>query len=136
MVWCFVGHDQGTVAGAVLLLELTLNRETRDALPPAEQSYLHDGFKYTGAGLALTAFAARSMFKSSVAFRIMSANPCVSCDLANPASLIVKSAGVVLGVGLAGSIGSMIGVFATSPENTVAKHFFWLVRRVYPSSAT
>jgi len=99
----------GTVAGAVVILELALNRETRDALSPAEQSYLHDSFKYTGAGLTLTALAARSMFKSGVAFRIMSANPWV-----------------VLGVGLAGSIGSMLGVFATSPENTVGKHFFWL----------
>jgi hypothetical protein len=25
----------------------------------------------------------------------------------------------------------MLGVFATSPENTVGKHFFWLVRSVY-----
>lgn len=33
---------------------------------------------------------------------------------------------VVLGVGLVGSIGSMIGVMYTPPENTVLKHGFWL----------
>jgi hypothetical protein len=39
--------------------------------------------------------------------------------------------GVVLGVGLAGSIGSMIGVFLTPPERTVQKHIFWLVRAFF-----
>jgi FtsH-binding integral membrane protein len=33
---------------------------------------------------------------------------------------------VVLGVSLAGSIGSMMGVFYTPPERTMQKHFFWL----------
>jgi len=42
-------------------------------------------------------------------FRIMSANPWL-----------------VLGVSLVGSIGSMMGVYYTSPENSVQKHFFWL----------
>ncbi len=36
--------------------------------------------------------------------------------------------GLVLGVGLAGSIGTMIGTIRTSPENTMQKHLFWLVR--------
>lgn len=54
-----------------------LNRETReDGLSAAEQSYLHDSFKYTGGGLVLTAIAARALFKSGVAYRIMAANPC------------------------------------------------------------
>jgi hypothetical protein len=35
--------------------------------------------------------------------------------------------GVVLGAGLAGSIGSMLGVFYTPPEKTMQKHLFWLV---------
>ena len=35
--------------------------------------------------------------------------------------------GLVLGVSLVGSIGSMMGVFYTSPENTIQKHAFWLV---------
>jgi hypothetical protein len=33
----------------------------------------------------------------------------------------------VLGISLVGSIGSMMGVMYTSPENTVQKHAFWLV---------
>lgn len=73
-----LAHNQVTVAGTVLLVEAVFNRETRDSLSAAEQSYLHDSFKYTGGGLALTAIAARSLFKSGVAFRIMSANPCTA----------------------------------------------------------
>lgn len=65
------------MAGTVVVAEGFLNRDTRDSLTAAEQSYLHDSFKYTGGGLVLTALAARSMFKSGVAFRVMSANPCV-----------------------------------------------------------
>jgi len=99
-----------TVGATVLGAELLLNRETReDGLSAAEQSYLHDSFKYTGGGLVLTAIAARAMFKSGFAYRIMAANPWV-----------------VLGVSLVGSIGSMMGVMYTSPENTVQKHAFWL----------
>ena len=86
-----------------------LNRETRDALSPSERSYLHQAFQYTGGGLVFTALAARAMFRSGTAFRIMSANPWV-----------------VLGVSLVGSIGTMMGAIYTSPENTVLKHAFWL----------
>jgi hypothetical protein len=41
---------------------------------------------------------------------------------------VILFEGVVLGVGLVGSIGSMMGVFFTPPERTVQKHIFWLVR--------
>lgn len=64
------------MAGAIVVLNTALNRETRDSLSLAEKELLNDTFKYTGGGLALTAIAARSLFKSGVAFRIMSANPC------------------------------------------------------------
>ena len=68
---------QATVGATVLGAELLLTRETReDGLSAAEQSYLHDSFKYTGGGLVLTAIAARAMFKSGFAYRIMAANPC------------------------------------------------------------
>lgn len=97
------------VAGAVVVMEGLLNRETRDGLSPGEQSLLHDTFKYTGGGLVLTALAARSMFKSGVAFRIMAANPWL-----------------VLGVSLVGGIGTMMGTFYTPPEKTFQKHLFWL----------
>ena len=53
-----------------------LNRETRDSLSQAERSYLNESFTYTGGGLALTAIAARSMFRAGLPFRIMAANPC------------------------------------------------------------
>ena len=99
-----------TVAGTILATNAILNRETRDALSPAERSYLHESFQYTGAGLAITALAARTMFKNGVAFRIMSANPWL-----------------VLGVSLVGSIGTMMGAMYTPPENSVMKHAFWLV---------
>jgi FtsH-binding integral membrane protein len=107
--WKRFGITAVTIAGTVFLVEAFLNRETRDELSPSEQAYLHDSFKYTGAGLVLTAAAARYMFRSGVAFKIMSANPWV-----------------VLGAGLAGSIGSMLGVFYTPPEKTTQKHLFWL----------
>lgn len=87
-----------------------LNRETRDGLTAAEQSYLHQSFQYTGGGLAITAIVARTLFKNGFAFRLMSANPWV-----------------VLGVSLVGSIGTMMGAMYTPPENTVLKHAFWLV---------
>lgn len=110
MVCLLTSHHQATVAGTVVAVNVFLNRETRDSLTPAERSYLNDSFKYTGGGLALTALAARSMFRSGFAFRVMSANPWV-----------------VLGVSLVGSIGTMMGAMYTPPENTVLKHAFWLV---------
>jgi len=59
-------------------IEMFLNRDTRDSLTAAEQSYLHDAFKYTGGGLALTALAARGMFRAGLPYRIMATNPCMS----------------------------------------------------------
>ncbi|TFK94428.1 Bax inhibitor family protein [Polyporus arcularius HHB13444] len=107
--WKRFGITALTVAGTIVGVNALLNRETRDALSPAERSYLHEAFQYTGGGLAITALAARTMFKNGFAFRIMSANPWV-----------------VLGVSLVGSIGTMMGAIYTPPENTVLKHTFWL----------
>lgn len=42
-------------------------------------------------------------------------------------SIDKRLSGLVLGVSLVGSIGSMMGVYYTSPENSVQKHLFWLV---------
>lgn len=107
--WKRFGLTAAGVAGAVILVNATLNRETREGLSAGEQEYLHSTFKYTGAGLALTAVAARAMFTRGLPLRLMTANPWV-----------------VLGVSLVGSIGSMMGVYYTPPENTVQKHLFWL----------
>ena len=101
---------QATVAGTIVGVDMLLNRETRDALSPAERSYLHESFQYTGGGLAITALAARAMFRNGFTFRIMAANPWL-----------------VLGVSLVGSIGTMMGAMYTSPENSLLKHTFWLV---------
>ncbi|GJE85861.1 Bax inhibitor family protein [Phanerochaete sordida] len=107
--WKRFAITAGAVAGTIVVVQGFLNRETRDSLSPGERSYLHQTFMYTGGGLVATALGARSLFRSGAAFRIMSANPWV-----------------VLGVSLVGSIGSMMGVMMTPPENTVLKHACWL----------
>lgn len=107
--WRRFGMTAAGVAGAVYAFDAILNRDTRDPLTDVERSYLNETFKYTGGGLVLTALAARSMFQSGFAFRIMAANPMA-----------------VLGVSLVASIGSMMGTYYTPPEKTVQKHLFWL----------
>ncbi|KAF8640577.1 hypothetical protein AX17_000239 [Amanita inopinata Kibby_2008] len=107
--WKRMAITAAGVAGVVVIIQGALNRETRDPLTLAEKSLLNDTFKYTGGGLLLTALAARSLFRSGMASRIMAANPWV-----------------VLGVSLVGSIGSMIGTYYTPPEKTAQKHAFWL----------
>ncbi|KAH6916629.1 bax inhibitor family protein [Coprinopsis sp. MPI-PUGE-AT-0042] len=107
--WKRFGLTAAGVAGAVVAVNAVFNRDTREGLSAGEQEYLHSTFKYTGGGLALTALAARAMFSRGLPLRLMAANPWV-----------------VLGVSLVGSIGSMMGVYYTAPENTVQKHLFWL----------
>jgi len=115
--WQRIALIAGGVAGTVVVLESALNRETREGLSPAERSLLNSTFAYTGAGLAITAAAARAMFRSGVTYRIMAANPWV-----------------VIGASLAGSIGSMLGVFYTPPENPIPKHFFWLTFNAFQAA--
>ncbi|KAJ3575236.1 hypothetical protein NP233_g1240 [Leucocoprinus birnbaumii] len=107
--WKRFGATAAGVAVAVVILEGTLNRDTREPLSLAERTYLNDSFKYTAGGLAITALAARQMFKSGFVFRIMSANPWV-----------------VLGVSLVGSISAMMGTMYTPPDRPVQKHLCWL----------
>ncbi|KAF9486352.1 hypothetical protein BDN70DRAFT_869859 [Pholiota conissans] len=107
--WKRFGITAAGVAGVVFAVDAILNRDTRDPLSVAEKSLLNDSFKYTGGGLFLTALAARSLFRSGVAFRIMATNPWV-----------------VLGVSLVGSIGTMMGTMYTPPEKTFQKHLLWL----------
>lgn len=59
-----------------MALDAIFNRDTRDPLSVSEKSLLNESFKYTGGGLVLTALAARSLFRSGVAFKIMATNPC------------------------------------------------------------
>ncbi|CAK5264628.1 unnamed protein product [Mycena citricolor] len=115
--WQRVALIAGGVAGSVVVLDSLMNRETRDGLSASERSLLNSTFAYTGVGLAITAAAARAMFTSGVAFRIMAANPWV-----------------VFGASLAGGIGSMMGVFYTPPENTIPKHLFWLTFNAFQAA--
>lgn len=99
-----------TIAGAVVLTDGFLNRDTRDSpLSPGEKSLLNRTFQYTGAGLIVTALTARGLFRSGFAIRMMQSSPWL-----------------VLGVGLVGSIGSMMATFAIPYDNTVPKHAAWM----------
>ncbi|EKM83978.1 hypothetical protein AGABI1DRAFT_31895 [Agaricus bisporus var. burnettii JB137-S8] len=107
--WQRMAATAGGVAAAVVILEGTLNRDTRAPLSDTERAYLNESFKYTAAGLAFTALAARQMFKSGFAFRVMSSNPWM-----------------VLGFSLVGSIATMAGAMYTPPERPIQKHLLWL----------
>ncbi|KIY73521.1 Bax inhibitor family protein [Cylindrobasidium torrendii FP15055 ss-10] len=107
--WQRTALTLGGLAGTAVVVNGFLNRETRDGYTAGEQALLHETFKYTAGGLVLTALAARQMFRSGVAFRLMTANPWV-----------------VLGVGLVGGIGTMMGTIYTSPDKPIQKHLFWL----------
>jgi len=108
--WLRLALSGLAIGGTVALTSVFLNRETRDSLSSYEREFLHGSFQYTAAGLAVTAVGARMLFKSGFAVKMMSANPWL-----------------VLGLGVAGSVGSMLGVFWTPPENTTLRHAFWLV---------
>lgn len=103
-----LGGSALAIGGTILGTHLFLNRETRDALAPYESAYLNETFMYTGTGLALTAAVAKGLHNSGWSVRLMQMNPWV-----------------VLGGGLVGSIGMMMGVMNTSPQNSALKHTFW-----------
>lgn len=107
--WKRFGMTAGAVAGATVLIDALINGQTGNALSSVEREYLKETFIYTGGGLALTAMAARALFTSGVAYRIMAANPWL-----------------VMGVSLVGSIGTMMGVYYTDPSNSAVKHLCWL----------
>lgn len=107
--WGRFGATAAGVATAVVVLEGTLNRETREPLSLTERSYLNDSFKYTAGGLLVTALTARQMFRSGFVFRVMSANPWV-----------------VLGASLLGSISTMAATMYTPPDKPIQKHLCWL----------
>jgi len=73
-----------------------------------EREYLNDTFLHTGLGLGTIAIAASALHRSGWSYRLMAANPWL-----------------VVGVGLATSIGSMIATQMTPPENYVMKYGFW-----------
>ena len=91
----------GIFLGGALALNLIFNRETREdgGMPPYERTYLNDTFMHTGLGLGIIAVAARALHTNGWSVRLMAANPWL-----------------VVGVGLVGSIGTMLGCRATPPE--------------------
>lgn len=84
------------------------NRETRDALTPYESNFLNQTFSFLGAGLATVTASAYGLHKTGFSYRIMRANPWI-----------------VMGISLVASIGSMIAVFNTPPEQKGLKLFWW-----------
>lgn len=94
-------YGAGIFGGTLVAINLVFNRETREdgGMPPFERSYLNETFMHTGLGIGIIAVAARALHMNGWSYRLMAANPWV-----------------VLGVGLAGSIGTMWGCMATAPE--------------------
>jgi len=103
-------YGAGIFGGTLIAINLIFNRETREdgGMPPFERKYLNDTFMHTGLGLGTIAIAARALHMNGWSYRIMAANPWL-----------------VLGVGLAGSIGTMIATRATDPDNYVQKYALW-----------
>ena len=98
------------VGGAILATNMIFNRETRDdgGMPPFERAYLNDTFLHTGLGLSIIGIAARQLHASGWSMRLMSMNPWL-----------------VVGGGLALSIGSMMVCRGTDPDNYVMKYGAW-----------
>ncbi|GAA5935767.1 uncharacterized protein JCM15063_001799 [Sporobolomyces koalae] len=98
--WRKVGINVGFGVAGAIALNFALNRETRGPLAGFEGEYLRSTFKWTGAGLAITASTAYLAFTNGIMYRMMAMNPWV-----------------VMGGGLVLSIGSMYGVMATAPDS-------------------
>lgn len=96
--WAAVGTRVGLAVAGGFAINYFLNRETRGALSPYEANYLNSCFKWTGAGLIITAAVAKGLHSSGFAVRLMAANPWL-----------------VMGGGLVAGIGSMMGVYYTEP---------------------
>ncbi|MCJ1321317.1 hypothetical protein MMC15_006661 [Xylographa vitiligo] len=103
-------YGAGIVGGTIFATNLLFNRETREdgGMPPFERSYLNETFLHTGLGVGIIGVAASALHQSGWSVRLMGSNPWV----------------VIVG-GLAMSIGTMYGCFATSPENYVQKYALW-----------
>lgn len=91
----------GVVGATVIATNFIFNRETREdgGMPVYEREYLNDTFLHTGLGVGIIGVAAQALHRSGWSYRLMATNPWV-----------------VLGVGLATSIGTMYGCMATNPN--------------------
>ncbi|KAN0062553.1 hypothetical protein ACQY0O_005085 [Thecaphora frezii] len=96
--WSRALTSLGIIVGAGLASNAFFNRETRDALHPADAKLLHSTFGYLAGGLTLTGCAAVALHRYGVSARVMAANPWL-----------------VMGVGLVASIGGMMGATSLPP---------------------
>lgn len=94
-------YGAAIVGGTVVATNFMFNRETREdgGMPPYERAFLNETFMHTGLGIGIIGVAASALHRSGWSYRLMTTNPWV-----------------VMGVGLAASIGTMYGTFATSPD--------------------
>ncbi|CAO1635002.1 unnamed protein product [Jaminaea pallidilutea] len=89
----------GLIGGTALAANLFFNRETRDGpMDSFARQYLNSTFKYLAGGLTMTAGAAVALHRTGFSYRLMATNPWL-----------------VLGAGLATSIGGMIGAQTLEP---------------------
>jgi len=97
-------YGAAIVGGAVVASNALFNRETREdgGMPPFEREYLNETFMHTGLGVGIIGVAAQALHRSGWSYRLMTTNPWV-----------------VMGVGLAASLGTMYGTFNTSPDKYV-----------------
>ncbi|MCJ1223858.1 hypothetical protein MMC12_000501 [Toensbergia leucococca] len=103
-------YGAGITGATLVAINLVFNRETREdgGMPAFERQYLNETFMHTGLGIGIIGVAAQALHRSGWSYKLMATNPWV-----------------VLGVGLATSIGTMYGCFATHPDNYVQKYALW-----------
>jgi len=113
-------YGAAIVGGTVVATNMMFNRETREdgGMPPFERSYLNETFAHTGLGIGMISVAAQALHRSGWSYRLMATNPWI-----------------VLGVGLAASLGSMYGTFHRSPDKCVPLPFSPLSPLNYPYGA-
>ncbi|KAI9859565.1 MAG: hypothetical protein M1824_003731 [Vezdaea acicularis] len=103
-------YGAGIFGGTLVAINLVFNRETREdgGMPPFERAYLNDTFLHTGLGVGIIGIAATALHRSGWSYRLMATSPWL-----------------VIGLGLASSIGTMIGTQMTDPDNYVQKYGLW-----------
>jgi hypothetical protein len=94
-------YGAALVGGTIVATNLIFNRETREdgGMPPFEREYLNQTFLHTGLGVGIIGVAASALHRSGWSYRLMATNPWL-----------------VIGVGLAASIGTMYATFHTDPN--------------------
>ena len=77
-------------------------------MPLYEREYLNGTFLHTALGVGIIGIASRALHMNGWSYRLMAANPWL-----------------VLGIGLVGSIGSMMVCYNTHPDNYMVKYASW-----------